>query len=771
MNYERAMYKFILYWIAVLSRFLAADWIPPPINLANYDAYGSLITMNEQLIILAQNDIRHFQIVVDPFTNHSCRCAPRYIAVQHGINSFADYIYSVAIGSKQEKNETNFYFAFIDEDQFRNVFLTIVYFYIALSPSICVYYADHFDFNVTDLAFSEQVIIAMDPNGTRVYAVGFHHTVIIDIKTKVDRIYHKNDVFGLGLIGPPPLGLDEIHVFSKAMFVSEDHRLYLVGQRHYNFQYLAYLHVLDYSDLDHNRVRLISVNELSAFNFGTAAQRITRFSAMSIHAYFDEEEKIIIIGIPHVDIILLLSFNRTHSPVIIKRHESVNKGVGFGKSVAFFHDHTYAVLAHGQSTLPWSTSQVQIYSVYDESNQPLFVFPNNQQTIPTMNLIQPPYGILTLVSYDMNVGLVVEAGGFLLLPASSPGYCSSQIGDHLLYAGNYISLPCPIGTASNTTSFGPCFICPPKTKNNGSSGMNCEVCSSNESLLCLRGTKMEVEWNKLSSFNQANPYPDSPETKEFDDVLLQNVFKFGTLSSHCLFISPLFWATLAIGFSFIVVIIMGILAFYPKRKPHRTFVQKIFTRIDLIGHGELWLGGLVSVVLIILIGFTCKFSISFSNLYPIEIISASTHSSVICDPNLINAKFTSALQLLSIHKHDEEEPIFQLLDEQQIVLTTQFVSTEFQCEHVTMQRNMDKGQQTLSSDFNCTTDNESNIVSVSTLLPQHLIVVQFSLTGSSFVGGLRICFNGPSTSQSNGKYTIQMLNFCRFFFTTNETLT
>ncbi|CAF3950864.1 unnamed protein product [Rotaria sp. Silwood2] len=371
----------------------------------------------------------------------------------------------------------------------------------------------------------------------------------------------------------------------------------------------------------------------------------------------------------------------------------------------------------------------------------------------------------------MNVGLVVEAGGFLLLPASPPGYCSSQIGDHLLYAGNYISLPCPIGTARNTTSFGPCFICPPKTKNNGSSGMNCEVCSSNESLLCLRGTKMEVEWNKLSSFNQANPYPDSPETKEFDDVLLQNVFKFGTLSSHCLIISPLFWATLAIGFSFIVVIIMGILAFYPKQKPHRTFVQKIFTRIDLIGHGELWLGGLVSVVLMILIGFTCKFSISFSNLYPIEIISASTHSSVICDPNLINAKFISALQLLSIHKHDEEEPIFRLLDEQQIVLTTQFVSTEFQCEHVTMQRNMDKGQQTLSSDFNCTTDNESNIVSVSTLLPQHLIVVQFSLTGSSFIGGLRICFNGPSTSQSNGKYTIQMFNFCRFFFTINETLT
>ncbi|CAM4809537.1 unnamed protein product [Rotaria magnacalcarata] len=388
-----------------------------------------------------------------------------------------------------------------------------------------------------------------------------------------------------------------------------------------------------------------------------------------------------------------------------------------------------------------------------------------------MNLIQPPYGILTLVSYNMNVGLVVEAGGFLLLPASPPGYCSSQIDDHLLYAGTYISRSCPIGTASNTTSFGPCFICPPKTKNNGSSGINCETCSSNESLLCLRGTKVEVEWNKLSSFNQADPYPDSPETKEFDDVLLQNVFKFGTLSSSCLIISPLLWTTLAIGFSFIVIIIMGILTLYPRRKPHRTFVQKIFMRIDLIGDGELWLGGLVSVVLIILVGFTCKFSISFSNLYPIEIISTSTHSPVICDPNLFNAKFASTLQLLSIHKHDEEEPIFQLLDEQQIVLTTQFVSTEFQCEHVTMQRNMDKGQQTLSSDFNCTTDNESNIVSVSTLLPQHLIVVQFSLTGLSFVGGLRICFNGPSTSQSNGKYTIQMLNFCQFFFTINETLT
>jgi hypothetical protein len=71
-----------------------------------------------------------------------------------------------------------------------------------------------------------------------------------------------------------------------------------------------------------------------------------------------------------------------------------------------------------------------------------------------------------MVGHKSNVAFVVEAGGFLILPSSPPGYCSSKLDNNTLYVGNYTSIPCPSGTARNTDSFGPCFICPSNTKNN-----------------------------------------------------------------------------------------------------------------------------------------------------------------------------------------------------------------------------------------------------------------------------------------------------------------
>jgi hypothetical protein len=151
--------------------------------------------------------------------------------------------------------------------------------------------------------------------------------------------------------------------------------------------------------------------------------------------------------------------------------------------------------------------------------------------------------------------------------------------------------------------------------------------------------------------------------------------------------------------------------------------------------------------------------------------SETTRTSISCDPELLNSQFSTALQLLATDKHEEEKPIFEMLDEQNIILTAEFVSTQFSCEDVTMQRNMDEGQQITTLDFNCTFDNETDILSLSTLLPEHMITVQFSLTGSSFIGGVRICLNGPSMMQNEGQHTVHELDICQFFYTSNETFT
>jgi hypothetical protein len=366
---------------------------------------------------------------------------------------------------------------------------------------------------------------------------------------------------------------------------------------------------------------------------------------------------------------------------------------------------------------------------------------------------------------------VLDAGVALLLSASPPGYCSGQIDENLFDMGVYTSVPCIPGTARNTTSFGPCFVCPPNTKNNGTSGTECETCTTNDLLLCLRGSLVEIPLVNVTNYNQAVPYPNSPDLVEFDDVLLQNIFSFTTISPYCLAISPLFWASLTIGLGFIIYIVMCVLTCFPQYKPHRRFLKKLFKHMDLVGEGELWLGGLLTLTIVVLLAFTCKFSISFTHLYPIETVSSDGEMTASCNSILPNAKFTSFLQLLSTIQHGEEKHIFTMLDEQNVTLTVHFVSTGFLCGSVTMQQNLDRGQRVLSNNFNCSYDKEISILSVSTILPQHLITIQFDLTGPYFIGGLRVCLSGPSNVEDDGKHTLQELHFCQFFYTDNETLT
>ena len=75
--------------------------------------------------------------------------------------------------------------------------------------------------------------------------------------------------------------------------------------------------------------------------------------------------------------------------------------------------------------------------------------------------------------------------------------------------------------------------------------------------------------------------------------------------------------------------------------------------IDLLGEGEWWFGGLATLAIVILIVFTCKFSVTFAQLYPVETILADDQTIDACHSTIPNAKFTSGLQLLSLLQHEE----------------------------------------------------------------------------------------------------------------------
>ncbi|CAF4973593.1 unnamed protein product, partial [Rotaria sp. Silwood1] len=203
------------------------------------------------------------------------------------------------------------------------------------------------------------------------------------------------------------------------MVITDDNRLFIVGQRQVFSEYHPYLYLLDFSDT--SIVTCHTSIELSTFNYGHEAINMNRYTFMSIS--INERSQKVLVGIPSLDMIVFLTYNVTNYVMISSYHVLNKTGTGYGKSVALLDNHTYAVLAYELPTLPWSTSQIQVYSLDNipENDRPLYVYPNNQQIIPVINSKPASPTILTLVSWQKHIGLVLDVGIALILPASPPG--------------------------------------------------------------------------------------------------------------------------------------------------------------------------------------------------------------------------------------------------------------------------------------------------------------------------------------------------------------
>ena len=114
----------------------------------------------------------------------------------------------------------------------------------------------------------------------------------------------------------------------------------------------------------------------------------------------------------------------------------------------------------------------------------------------------------------------------------------------------------------------PCDICPPKTLNNGTSGSQCEPCDEGDnssSSVCFRGACQKIDRQRLADLDQVDAFPDSPDSTEFDDVLLNHVFKLVPGSDfRALAAVPIFWGILAIGLGLVLFTCIVLLGRFPQ---------------------------------------------------------------------------------------------------------------------------------------------------------------------------------------------------------------
>jgi hypothetical protein len=250
-----------------------------------------------------------------------------------------------------------------------------------------------------------------------------------------------------------------------------------------------------------------------------------------------------------------------------------------------------------------------------------------------------------------------------ILSTSPPGKFSG-LPSRYLSTDIFISTsqPCPMGTQRDTTSWGPCLICPPNMKSG--SGMTCEPCSTtNKSTRCFRAAIEEIEMENLTSHTQAYRYPESSDFTEYDDLLLSNIFQLSTVNVRCLLLSPVFWAIIG---CLIGLLLVQVFCCCLKRKMAPLLLLDFFSRSNRLKTGQIYARVFLGICFAIFMIFLGIFSLAFAHRYPMERTTIDQWRSAFCDPTLVNSKFSSSLQLLAQLKSDEEKVIFDLLDHRSV---------------------------------------------------------------------------------------------------------
>ncbi|CAF1594598.1 unnamed protein product [Adineta ricciae] len=314
--------------------------------------------------------------------------------------------------------------------------------------------------------------------------------------------------------------------------------------------------------------------------------------------------------------------------------------------------------------------------------------------------------------------------------------------------------PCLPGTYKNRSGITDCVLCPNGTKNPGDFTTYCVSCSPKS--FCSLGSADEVPESALQTTFQVLAYPKSPESTIFEEILLENTFNIHP--GRCLLVSPLFWTLIAASIALIIMIIVVFLKFFikhPKSKRIGKLLTCLFKHTDLINEGELWVGGLASFSIVVLVCFAHVFSHQYYKQYPIE---TSSDSFFACDLSLRNAKFETNVQSLSVPHSFTEQEMFDLMNTQEFVLNVDFVNTLINCDAISIE--MQLGQ-TWSIIRWLTCENKNSVLSLSIPLAYQHISVRILLEDIKTIGALRIGLTGHGHQSEN--FTLRELNFYQSF--------
>jgi hypothetical protein len=736
------------FFILLSSLRLNSIFIP---DRNDYNAYGLKIAMNEILFVQVHNvqNPPTFLVQFAPYnsTQNSLQCSIN-------INDlFNHYIYSVVI------SEVDWEFFFAGEliNDRQGTFVGVIKMNCTnlitnMNQNQCNSSFSHSIQYLNQYEHEEYYKIGVKPKGTYVY--GFSNTFIF--------VFDSKKIFLESWNGQ--LTWRDESFMPHAVHLTDDFGIiagFIRNASDDQVKYLPIIYLINFNSSNHHPIVVDSF--MPAATPGTWQDLLKNSDANIYSAKYDmsvsiNEDGYILVGMPYINRVFFLSVDPS-GPTILTNLSRFTNGrcQGYGKSVAWLDNGTMAaVLANIYSFHDdWHSSQIYIYDmksrIYNSSTTPLSVFPNYHQKLPKK--YSPIF--LNIVSSSISLALLDSHGNVIIFVPTPPGTFPSiqKTGSMPLITSEQ---PCLPGTYKNQTGINDCILCPTDTKN--SSDLNTQCISCSVSSFCPLGSSDETSLSALDEVIISFPYPRSSEISSFDGILFANVF--GVTPNNCKFPRTMFYVmTIGLSFSLLLVTIMTIFkhcCIHPRITNIRGTMKKILKQIDFIGEGKFWLGGTLSLTLIILVVCTCKFAVDFYNLYPKENKSGSYFA---CDSTIVNAVFESSVKSLGLSQRSEEKKMLDLLDQQNFTLKVDFVNTLINCDVAELRGLFGTTWSTLRwSD--CVDVNST--LSISIPLPHQHISVQVILDDIKTIGGLRIGLYG--NEYINGSHILKELYFRKSFY-------
>ncbi|CAF1330687.1 unnamed protein product [Adineta steineri] len=764
----RLIFLIILFHLELFNSSFSPD-------TSNYDAYGLKIAANDVIFVEAQGDEETYLVQFAPYdyAMGSLQCSFDYDDSTH-------YVYSVGVGQKQNTTKNSyFYFAgevvpagFSKTDMsghngtFIGIWINtdpqdITVYTATRQPLPCIYFQPEKLQFLNSYGHQEFFVIAVEPYGT--YAIGLATSFAFtyrpfpsgSITAKAgSSIWPNNSTFN-------PCAADASNTYTiVAGFVAgaagsrvrATPTVYLIWNSN-----LTVLSTWSYSATSNSWQSRLTYSGVSSWS--------SKFT-MSVKINSDDPTRVLV-GMPFLNTVFLFTIDGT--TLTLASYVDHGQSVGFGKGVTWLTDSQAAILVSTYSLdyTTWYSSQIYVYTSLNDTDlpsSPSAIIPNTQQPLPsTINSI-----LLRIISTPESVVVLDAAGGALIILSEAAGYYGSTDTTNAPVAASMPvvshSTTCIGGTYKSDVGIHPCKLCSSGTKNLGTTaGISCTNCSSDS--FCPLGAVYEINSTLLISLSQAYSYPRSPEMTNFEDVLLMNMFTMGSTTS-CLIVSPIFWSLILTGICIIILLIMASLIWcvHPtKHERYKATMKTVFQKTDLVGEGELWAGGIASLAVVLITIMAYTFSISYMNQYPAEKTQGSKFA---CDSTLRNAKFESSLQALAVPVPDDEQTIFDLLNDQNFTLQLDFINTAASCITFSISEVTDVSTTALT---NSSCNNINGTLHTTVKLPEHAIVLQAVISDIQLIGGLRIGLLGSGTQKDT--FTLQELNFLQTFYSpSSETL-